>query len=151
MTKAVIFDVDGTLVDAVDHNAYAWQEAFRDHGYEVAFADIRGQIGKGDDQLMPVFLTADDMEAHGKALEAHQGRIFRERYLVDIAAFPRVRELIERLRADGKRIVLASSAKADDVEVFKKIAGITDLIEAEATSDDAERSKPHPDIFLAVL
>ena len=151
MPKAVIFDVDGTLVDSVDHNARAWQDAFRDYGHEVTFEDVRGQIGKGSDQLMPVFLNADEMEAQGKALEAHRGRIFKERYLADVAAFPMVRELVERLRADGVRIALASSATADDLEVFKGIAGIDGLVDAEATSDDAERSKPHPDIFLAAL
>lgn len=151
MPEAVIFDVDGTLVDSVGHNARAWQDAFRDHGHEIAFEDIRSQIGKGGDQLMPVFLNADEIEARGKALEADRGRIFKERYLAEVTAFPMVRELIERLRADGVRIVLASSAKADDLEAFKEIAGIDGLIDVETTSDDAERSKPHPDIFLAAM
>ena len=62
-----------------------------------------------------------------------------------------VRELLEQLRADGKRVVLASSAKADELETYKKLAGIEGLTDAETSSEDAERSKPQPDIFLAAL
>lgn len=56
MLNAVIFDVDGTLIDSVDLHAYAWQDAFREFGHEIAFDKLRGQIGKGGDQLLPVFL-----------------------------------------------------------------------------------------------
>ena len=151
MPKAVIFDVDGTLIDSVDLHAKAWQDAFRDYGHEIEFDEIRGQIGKGGDQLMPVFLDPAELDAKGEELESHRGRILKERYLPEVVAFPRVRELFERLRADGKRIVLASSAKADELEKYKQLARIEDLIEAETSSDDAEKSKPHPDIFLAAL
>lgn len=151
MPRAVIFDVDGTLVDSVDLHARAWQEAFRDYGHEVAFEDVRGQIGKGGDQLMPVFLGQDEMEATEEDLEEHRGRILKEHYLPQVTAFPMVRELLERLRADGKQVVLASSAKADELETYKQVAQIEDLIDAETSSDDAERSKPHPDIFKAAM
>ena len=66
MPKAVIFDVDGTLVDSVDLHARAWQDAFRDYGHEIRFNDIRSQIGKGGDQLMPVFLSQNETEARGE-------------------------------------------------------------------------------------
>jgi phosphoglycolate phosphatase-like HAD superfamily hydrolase len=62
-----------------------------------------------------------------------------------------VRELFERLLGDGKRIVLASSAKGDELEAYKEIAGIKDLIQDETSADDVERSKPHPDIFQVAL
>ena len=151
MPQAVIFDVDGTLVDSVDLHAKAWQDAFRDYGHDIAFADIRGQIGKGGDQLMPVFLDKDELETRGEELEAHRGRILKERYLSHVRAFPDVRALFERLRADGVRVALASSAKEDELAVYKKIADIDDLIDKQTSSDDAEKSKPHPDIFLAAL
>ena len=151
MPKAIIFDVDGTLVDSVDLHARAWVEALRDFGREVGFEEVRGQIGKGGDQLMPVFLSEGELAEKGEALEEHRGRILKERYLPDVIGFPMVRELLERLRSDGKRVVLASSAKADELEIYKKLARIDDLIDAETSSDDAERSKPHPDIFLAAL
>ncbi len=151
MSEAVIFDVDGTLVDTVDLHAKAWQEAFRDFGHEVGFQEVRSQIGKGGDQLMPVFLSRDELEQKGEALEEHRGKILRERYLPRVTAFPQVRELFERLRRDGKRIALASSAKEDELEVYKKVARIEDLIQTETSSDDAEKSKPHPDIFEAAM
>ena len=151
MPQAIIFDVDGTLIDSVDQHARAWVNAFRDFGHEVAFEDVRGQIGKGGDQFLPVFLSEEQVAEKGEALEKHRGQILKERYLPDITGFPMVRELFERLRSDGKQVVLASSAKADELETYKELAGISDLIDAETSSDDAERSKPHPDIFLAAL
>ena len=151
MPEAVIFDVDGTLVDSVDLHARAWQDAFRDFGHEIGFQAIRDQIGKGGDQLMPVFLSKGELDERGEALEKHRGQILKERYLPQITAFPEVRGLFERLLADGKRIALASSAKEDELEKYKEAAQIDDLIQAETSSDDAEKSKPHPDIFEAAL
>jgi HAD superfamily hydrolase (TIGR01509 family) len=151
MLKAVIFDIDGTLIDSVDAHARAWQDAFRDFGHDVTFDGIRQQIGKGGDQLMPVFLTQAEIDARGKDLENHRSRIFKKRYLPTIRGFPDVRALFLRLRDDGVRIALASSAKKDELRAYKKIAGIEDLVDVETSSDDAEKSKPHPDIFEATL
>lgn len=151
MAKAVIFDVDGTLVDSVDLHAHAWQDAFRDFGHDIDFAKIRGQIGKGGDQLLPVFLDRRELEEKGEALEKHRKRILQERYLPQVKSFPEVRALFERLRADGKRVALASSAKGDELEHYKKVTGIEEFVEKETTSDDAEKSKPEPDIFEAAM
>jgi HAD superfamily hydrolase (TIGR01509 family) len=151
MIQAAIFDVDGTLVDSVDLHARAWQDAFRDFGHAIGFQNIREQIGKGGDQLMPVFLAPDELEARGQALEQHRSRIMKERYLQQIRPFPGVPQLFRRLRQEGIRIALASSAKADELQIYKRIAGIEDLVDEETSSDDAERSKPFPDIFQAAL
>lgn len=151
MIEAVIFDVDGTLVDSVDLHAHAWQDAFRDFGHEIDYAAVRGQIGKGGDQLMPVFLDRKELEERGEALSEHRARLMQERYMPRIKPFPAVRDLFLRIRQDGTRIALASSAKAEELGIYKKIAGIEDLVDAETSSDDAERSKPFPDIFQAAL
>ncbi len=151
MVKAVIFDVDGTLVDSVDLHAQAWVDAFREIGRDVAFDAVRGQIGKGGDQLMPVFLSREELDEKGETLNERRGEILKERYLGRIRPFPDVRALFERIRADGTRIVLASSAKADELETYKRIADIEGLTDAETSSDDAEKSKPEPDIFRAAL
>ena len=151
MPKAVIFDVDGTLVDSVDLHAKAWQDAFHDFGHDFAFEEIRSQIGKGGDQLMPVFLRNSELEEKGEKLEKHRGEVLRTRYLHQITAFPEVRALFQRLLADGKEIALASSAKQSELEQYKKLTLIDDLIHVQTSSDDAERSKPHPDIFQAAL
>jgi HAD superfamily hydrolase (TIGR01509 family) len=147
----VIFDVDGTLIDSVDQHARAWVAAFSDYGHRVPFDAVRRQIGKGGDQLMPMFLSASAIAQYGDELETHRARILKERYLPTIKAFPQVRPLLERVRAAGKRVALASSAKADELAAYEKIANIADLIDAETSSDDADRSKPCPDIFEAAL
>lgn len=151
MARAVIFDVDGTLVDSVDIHAQAWQDAFREFGRVVDFAKIRSQIGKGGDQLMPVFLDPEEIEAFGERLEKRRAEILKQRYLPKIKGFPGVRELVQRLLADKVQVVLASSAKKDELQVYKKIAGVDDLISQETTSDDADKSKPDPDIFQAAM
>ena len=150
-TRAAIFDVDGTLIDSVDVHAQAWVDAFAEFGREVRFGDVRRQIGKGGDQLMPAFLSQAEIDRFGEELEERRGALLRECYLHRIKPFPAVRELFQRVIADGKAIALASSAKEDELEEYKKIANIVDLIDAETSSDDAEKSKPHPDIFCAAL
>ncbi len=149
--KAVIFDIDGTLVDSVDLHARAWQEAFEHFGKKVPFEKVRYQIGKGGDQLMPVFFSKEELEKFGEELEKYRGDLYKREYLPRVAAFPSVRELFERIRQDGHRIALASSAKEDELGTYKKLARIEDLVEEQASADDAEKSKPHPDIFEAAL
>jgi beta-phosphoglucomutase-like phosphatase (HAD superfamily) len=151
MPKAVIFDVDGTLIDSVDLHAAAWVDTFRHFGLEIDHDEVRSQIGKGGDQLMPVFLPPAMLEERGEEIEAYRGDLFKRVYLSKAHAFPGVRTLFERIRAAGQTAVLASSGKADEVERYQEIAGIADQVQAVTTSDDAERSKPHPDIFAAAL
>jgi HAD superfamily hydrolase (TIGR01509 family) len=151
MVRAIIFDIDGTLLDSVDLHARAWVDAFALYGHRLPFEKVREQIGKGGDQLMPVFLTESEIARVGEKLEADRSTLFKQRYLPKVRPFPDVRALLQRLQADGKKLALASSGKQDEVEVYKKIAGIDDLIEADTSSDDAERSKPNPDIFVAAL
>lgn len=151
MLDAVIFDVDGTLVDTVDFHAEAWQRAFAHFGREVDVKAIRSQIGKGGDQLMPVFLSSEVIERDGKSIESFRKDLFAREYKHRVKGFPQVRSLFQRLRDDGKRIALASSAKADELGAYKKAALIDDFDLVETSSDDAEKSKPHPDIFHAAL
>ena len=151
MIKAVVFDVDGTLVDSVDLHARAWQEAFEHFGKKIPFEKVRYQIGKGGDQLMPVFFTKEELDEFGEEMEEYRGDLFKREYLPRVKAFPDVRELFERIRRAGQRIALASSAKEEELDVYKKIARIEDLVEEQTSADDAEKSKPHPDIFEAAL
>jgi len=152
MLKAVIFDIDGTLLDSVDFHAEAWLRAFHHFGYtQVTFDEVRSQIGKGGDQLMPVFVPQQDLARIGEALEKWRSELFRREYLPRVKPFPEVRELFQRLKDDGWQLALASSSNKQDLEQYKKIANIADLLEADTSADDAERSKPHPDIFAAAL
>jgi HAD superfamily hydrolase (TIGR01509 family) len=151
MIKAVIFDVDGTLLDSVDFHALAWKEILARYGHDIPFEEIRHQIGKGGDQLLPVFLSTEELEQFQKKIEKEGSEYFKRVYLPRVIPFPKVRELFERIRRDGKRIALASSGKKDEVEKYAEIAGIADLIDAKTSSDDAEESKPEPDIFQAAV
>ena len=151
MIKAVIFDIDGTLVDSVDLHAKAWKMAFEKFGKEMSFVAIRRQIGKGADQLLPVFFSREELDQFGGELDSYRSALFKREYLPKVKAFPNVRELFQRIKHDGKQIALASSAKEDELKEYKKIAQIDDLIESETSSGDVEKSKPYPDIFAAAL
>jgi HAD superfamily hydrolase (TIGR01509 family) len=151
MIKAAIFDMDGTLIDSVDAHARAWQIALEHFGHKETFEKVRSQIGKGGDQLMPVFLSKEELEKRGKELEKYRGELFKKEYMYSIKPFPKVRELFLEMKESGIQALLASSAKGDELEYYKKLCKIDDLIDANTSSDDAEKSKPYPDIFQAAL
>ncbi|AWN55763.1 HAD family hydrolase [Methylobacterium sp. 17Sr1-1] len=149
--RHLIFDIDGTLLDSVDLHAKAWAEAFAAFGITVPADRVRSQIGKGGDQLMPVFVPKERLEREGEKLEKFRSDLFKTKYLPEVKPFPGVRALFERLKAEGHVLALASSGKAEEVERYQEIAGIRDLVDVATNSDEAERSKPHPDIFEAAL
>ena len=143
----VIFDIDGTLVDSVDLHAEAWRAAFARFGKPLPFERVRSQIGKGGDQLIPFFLSEEEDERFGEELDAFRSQLYRREYRDRVRPFPRVRELMLLLRSQGVRIALASSSKPEDLEHYVGLMEIGDLLDATTSSGDAERSKPHPDIF----
>lgn len=149
--RAAIFDIDGTLLDSVDLHAKAWVEAFAHFGVATAHAEVRRQIGKGGDELMPVFLPAERVAREGKQISGYRSELFKTTYLGAVRPFPAVRPLFERIRSAGLSIALASSGKRSEVEHYQEILGIADLVDAATSADDADRSKPHPDIFEAAL
>ena len=151
MIRAAIFDLDGTLVDSNELHVQAWDETFRHFGKEIPVERLREQIGKGGDQYLPVFLNEQEMREFGKEVDAYRGEIFKKKYLSQVRPFPRVRELFERLRADGKKIALASSGKEDEVEHYEKLLGIKGLIDSMTTADQVAHSKPKSDVFIAAL
>jgi HAD superfamily hydrolase (TIGR01509 family) len=148
---AVLFDVDGTLIDSVDQHARAWTDALHYFGVNVTFEAVRAQIGKGGDQLLPVFMSPDDLERRGEALKAYRAEIFRRDQLPTIQPLSRVGDLFGRLRRAGKRVVLASSAHRWEVEHHLRLLKVEQLVDGFTTQDDVERSKPCPDIFAAAL
>ena len=151
MPKAIIFDVDGTLVDSVDLHAAAWQRALAHFGHQVSYEDVRGQIGKGGDKLIPVFLSAAQRLDYGKALEKWRGDLFRSEYLDLVRPFSGVPALMRRLRDADLKIAVASSAKGGELKQYLAIAEITDLVDVSTCSDDVETSKPDPAVFHAAL
>jgi HAD superfamily hydrolase (TIGR01549 family) len=148
---AVLFDIDGTLTDSVDIHAMAWQEALQKFGHDMPYDRIRRQIGKGGDQLLQTLLPRSEYQAEGEDLDQYRGDLFKRKYMKLIKPLAMVPELFQRLRQQGTKIVLASSAKRDEVDAYEKLLKVEDLVEQETSSDDAERSKPHPDIFQAAM
>lgn len=150
-TGTVILDVDGTLVDSNDAHAHAWVDAFAENGITVPFDDVRRSIGMGGDKLMPAVADIEEHSDRGKRISNRRAEIFRSRYLPGIRPFAGTRELIERFKEDGFALVVASSAKEDELQPLLERAGVADLIGPTTSSDDAERSKPDPDIVRAAL
>ncbi len=151
MARAVLFDVDGTLVDSVDLHARAWQQALARFGKEVPYDDVRAQIGKGGDQLLPVFLSEEELERFGEDLDEYRAGLYQREYLPLVKAFPGTRDLLARLKQAGTAVGLASSCKRMELGYYLRMVGGASLVDAATTSDDADRSKPFPDIFEACL
>jgi HAD superfamily hydrolase (TIGR01509 family) len=148
---AAIFDVDGTLLDSVDLHAIAWHEALAKFGHKASFEQVRSQIGKGGDKLIPVFLSREEQHDHARELEEWRSQHFKNRYLPLIRPFSGVPNLLQRVRNAGLRIAVASSAKRDELEQFLEIADVTDLVDEVTSAEDVAESKPAPDVFKAVL
>jgi HAD superfamily hydrolase (TIGR01509 family) len=148
---AILFDVDGTLIDSNDLHAAAWRETFLHFGVDLPLDEIRGQIGKGGDNLMPALLPKELVEQRQDEMDEYRSDLFKREYLPRVVPFPGVRALFERIVAEGQKIVLASSAKGDEVEYHMGVIGARDLITATTSADDVEHSKPCPDIFAAAL
>ena len=118
MTRAFIFDLDGTLVDSNELHVDSWDRAFRKFGKQFPRNELREQIGKGSDQYLPEFLTPDEIERFGKELDEYRSEIFQKEYLPRVRPFPKVRELFERLSDDKRRVMLATSGKAADTKYY---------------------------------
>ena len=147
----VIFDVDGTLVDSNDGHARAWVDAFVELGYQVPYERVRPLIGMGGDKVLPLVAGLSSEEGKGKQIVERREAIFAERYLPHVHALPGARELLIRLRREGYRLAVASSSQDDMLERLLGLLGGEQLFEATTSSDDADRSKPDPDIVQAVL
>src|SRR5215510_6063913 len=146
---AFVFDVDGTLVDSNELHVDSWDRAFRRFGIQFAPERLRAQIGKGSDQYLPAFLTPEEIKRFGKDLDEYRSELFRKEYLPKVRPFPKVRELFQRLHDDNKHTVLATSGKKRDTKYYIDLLKISDLIAGYVSGDDADRSKPAPDIFSA--
>ena len=148
--QAVLFDIDGTLVDSNDYHVRAWEQAFRQAGHNFDVQTIHDQIGKGTDMLVPALLPDVDDEQVEALGESH-GCIFRERYLPQVQPFPRARDLLARVHDSGREIVLASSASNAELEHYLDLMSARGLVSASTSADDVERTKPAPDIFSVAL
>lgn len=148
--RAVLFDIDGTLVDSNDMHVTAWQEAFTSIGVVFDAETIHGQIGKGTDMLVPSLLPDADEALQEKLGKAH-GDAFKGKFLQHVQPFPRAHELLARTHAAGQEVVLASSASAEELDHYIGLLGAADLVGTTTSADDVENTKPAPDIFANAL
>jgi HAD superfamily hydrolase (TIGR01549 family) len=150
MSAAIIFDIDGTLVDSNYQHALAWYRAFRKHDVIVPVWRIHRAIGMGGDQLVGA-VAGDDVEREqGDDVRDAEKPLFME-MIEEIEPFEGARELLRELASDGRTVVLASSAKSDEAEHYVDLLGARELVEAWTTSADVEETKPEPDLVEAAL
>ena len=149
--KTVILDIDGTLVDSNNAHACAWVAAFAESGITVDYDKVRRAIGMGGDKLMPAVAGIGSDTPEGQKISTRRGELFKETYLPALRPFPSVRALLERLIADGYQLAVATSATEEELQPLLECAGVSDLIPHRTSSDDAEHSKPDPDIVQAAL
>jgi HAD superfamily hydrolase (TIGR01509 family) len=149
--KAVLLDIDGTLLDSNSFHAESWVRTLEHFGYNTTFDAVVKQIGKGGEYLLPNFVPADKLRSQEEKINAFRKSLFHREYIDRIVPFADARRLLELMRKRSLRIAVATSSEKSDLEVFKTLLKIHDLVEEDATSDDAEKPKPEPDIFRAAL
>jgi HAD superfamily hydrolase (TIGR01549 family) len=149
--QALLFDVDGTLVDSNDHHARCWVAAFAHFGKQLDYDFIRHQIGKGGDLLVPDVLNAKEIRRYGEDLKKFRSELYKEKYLPNVKPFPFVEDLFAGLADRGIRLVLASSSNPDEVEYYTQLLNAGKYIEGATSKGDAKLSKPSPEIFEAAL
>jgi HAD superfamily hydrolase (TIGR01509 family) len=149
--RGVLLDVDGTLLDSNDAHAEAWVRALRDAGRDVAFAHARRLIGMGGDKVLPELSGLDEDSAEGKRIEKRRKAIFQRELLPTLRPFRETRALVERMRADGLTLVVASSSDRETLEGLLEQAGVRDLVDEITSSSDVDASKPDPDVLHAAI
>ncbi len=147
--RALVLDVDGTLLDTVYLHVIAWWEAFREAGHDVSCVDLHRVIGRGSSDLVQSLLDAPDQAVVDAVVEGHARHWspLRER----CRPFHQVPELIRTCAARGLQVVYCTSGAQADVDDFRAKIGCDDVVAAVVSSGDVERSKPSPDIVLAAL
>jgi HAD superfamily hydrolase (TIGR01549 family) len=147
---AAILDVDGTLVDTNYHHAIAWYRAFRRHGVAPAIWRIHRHIGMGGDQLVDAVAGHGVERERGDEIRAAEAELYME-LIEEVRPFDGARELIGELKRRGNPVVLASSAKQEEVDRYLDLLEARDLAHAWTTSADVEATKPEPDLVRAAL
>src|SRR5881394_3410293 len=148
--RAVILDVDGTLIDSNDAHAEAWKQAGADYGRRIPFHAARALIGMGGDKVLQRLTGLDAEDPEGKQIKQRRVEIFTQRYLPGLQPFSAARELLVHLRKTGVKLVPASSAESKELDALLERAGIRDLV-AESPPHHSAESKPDPDIVELAL
>ena len=145
---AILFDIDGTLVDSNDHHVGAWDQVFREAGFTFDRRTLHDQIGKGADNYVPALLPGISDEEAERLGDAHS-RIYKQDYLPRVQPFPGARELLRRCKEEGLIVALASSASGPELQHYLGLLDCEEWIDGYTSADDVGCSKPCPDIFEA--
>lgn len=147
MPRAILFDIDGTLVDSNSFHVLAWAEAFHRAGHDFRLKELHDQVGQGADNFVRALLP-DCSNAEAKALgDAHRD-LFRRHYWHRLKPFDGAHDLLARCRAGGTKVMLATSASAEELEHHLDLLDARDLVDGWSSADDVGCSKPCPDVFL---
>lgn len=149
--RTILLDIDGTLIDSNDAHAEAWVKAFNEFNVRVDPIEVRRAIGMGGDKLMPRVSGIDEASALGGKISTRRGEIFKTELLPTLTPFAGASDLVAAIASRRLRAVAASSASESDLKALLKIAGATSLMDDWTSSDDADQSKPAPDIVHAAL
>ena len=149
-SSAVLFDVDGTLIDSNGAHAETWTQALREHGVACDVADIRPLVGMGADKLLARMAHLEQDSREGRSIGQRKKALFAER-LPHLSSTPGARALVSYLHRLKKELVVATSADDREMRALLKQAGVADLIPLRISKDDATQSKPDPDIVQAAL
>jgi HAD superfamily hydrolase (TIGR01509 family) len=150
MPPVAILDVDGTLVDTNYHHALAWYRAFTQHGVVLPVWRIHRAIGMGGDQLVGALAGEEVEQEKGDDIRTAEKALYMA-LIHEVRTLPRARELVERAKEAGWRVVLASSAKEQEIDHYLDLLDVRELADDWTSSADVEQTKPHPDLVQAAL
>ncbi|MCL2776872.1 MAG: HAD family hydrolase [Polyangiaceae bacterium] len=149
--RAVLFDIDGTLLDSNDAHAHAWLDALRGHGKSVPFEHVRSRIGMSQARLLRELVDIDADSLEGRALAEHRSAVFKAHYLPDLGPLPGARVLVDRVRSRGLSCVAVTLALASDLDHLLRVAAVADLMDYVVTMEDVDQAEGDPDLVDAAL
>lgn len=147
---AVLFDVDGTLVDSSYVHTLAWWQAFRQAGYDVPMASIHRSVGMGGDRILDSLLPADRNASDDGTIMTSHAAVFST-FWPSLRPLEGAKDLLAQCHENGLAVALASSARERDLEALRSAIGADAFIDAATSASDAKESKPAPDILVAAL
>jgi HAD superfamily hydrolase (TIGR01509 family) len=149
--RGVIFDVDGTLVASNEAHARSWVDTLHEAGYDVPFDVIWPMIGMGGDKVLPSATGIETDSDIGEKLTKRRWEIFQRDYLPHLKPTPGARDLVQKLKDDQFKLIIATSAAGNELQSLLEAANVADLFELKTSSSDAKESKPDPDIVQAAV